>query len=144
MTQKIRFHNSESYTEITDVWHKRWFASNIADWRKGKTAEEVLKRCDSTATTRPIILACYYTCVPYDSFADGVYSRGWIPLIDDEDDQIVKNLTYVAIDKNQFSGGIAENTKIHDIEDFLPPYNEGCRHCYCECWQEQDNNKENV
>lgn len=141
--QKIQFHNSQKYTEITDQWHKRWFASSIANWRKGSTAQFVLQRCDDGPTMRPIILACYYTCVPIDSYGDGVYQRDYIPLIDEEDNKIVKDLTYVAINRDQYIGGLTEKPEIHDIADFLPPYREGCRYCYCECWQELDKNEDN-
>ena len=140
--QKIKFHNSDSYAEITNLWHKRWYASSITRWQKGKTAQQVLQNCDDGDKFRPIILACYYTCVPEHSYADGIYSQSYIPLIDEQDDQIIKNLTYVAIDRNQFSGGFTENSDIHDISDFLTTYSHGCRYCYCDCLKQLDDIKD--
>ncbi len=141
--QKIQFHNSNYFAEISDAWHKRWFASSITSWHKGPDAQPALQKCDDGPTMRPIVLAYYYTCVGKDSYLDGVYQRDYMPVIDAEDSQIVKDLTYVAIDREQYIGGLADKTEIHDIKDFLRPYHEGCRHCYCECWQEFDKNKDN-
>ena len=118
-----RLYGTEIDVEFDNTWRAKWMVVSGAGWIKGDTVPEILAiHKDRFHPFEPIILARYETCSVED--AHGIYIRFAIPMLDEEDAPITRNLQYVAVrnakDYDQALPDGKITNECFDIKEFMP------------------------